>query len=420
MTKDIAAKDMGATSPRIEDRPRIAEHIAERPSLAGAKLFAGIVFGLLGVAFIASTALLYVEFRNHGWAALALTHSHLFLFFPTFGILALVAFHLPSAVFVHLYWYTVPHGKARFLHGCFWAVAVAWAVSYFLLGPFTTPRQVWEMSPQALERDVGDSFKCGTARCERLPVLTALNGLRDSARTPVPLTKLGRKCTADRLIEPSEDFLKERWCVPAGSKLTGKQCCDVQEAMSKYVTDKVTAGTARSTLAMVDVYLQPLKVFFITVVMVIGILLLIWRVRIQRIYPDIARRIDWHVMIGAAALLLWPIMDYAYQDAANALYGRWEDGAQLRLSLVVGPWLGVILYYFLQRFARRVEVLGQILGVAGGLLAILARDELRDIATKMTGIGMPSAMFAVLGALLALGFVALFGPRRWVPTAWRT
>ena len=414
MTKDTVRE-----KPSLDDRPRLAEHLAERPSLAGAKLFAGIVFGLLGLAFIASTALLYSEFRQHGWGTLALTHSHLFLFFPTFGILALFAFHLPSAVFVHLYWYTVPYGKARFLHGCFWAVAVAWGVSYFLLGDYVAPRQVWEMSPQALDEDRGDRVSCGTSTCDRLPVLTALYALRDSARTPVPLAKLGRKCTADRLIEPSEDFLKERWCVPAGRKLTGALCCDVQDAMSRFVTNKVAERTPRSMLAKVDIYLQPLKVFFITVIMVIGILLLIWRVPIQHIYPDIARRIDWHVMIGAAALLLWPIMDYAYQDAANALYGRWEDGAQLRLSLVVGPWLGVILYYFLQRFSQRVEVLGQILGVAGGLLAILARDELRDIATKMTGIGMPSVMFTVLGGLLILGFVALAGPRRWVPEAWR-
>lgn len=413
-------KDSLRDGTRREDRPRIAEHLAERPSLAGAKLFAGIVFGLLGLAFIASSALLYVEFRDHGWGTLALAHSHLFLFFPTFGILALFAFHLPSAVFVHLYWYTVPYGKLRFLHGCVWAVAISWAASYFLLGEYSTPRHVWEVAPQVLDRDAGDSFKCGTATCERLPVLAAVGSLRDSARTPVPLAKLGRKCTADRLIEPADDFLKERWCVPAGRKLTGRQCCDVQAAMSKFVTDKVIAQNARSNLAKLDPYLQVLKAFFIVVVMVIGLLLLIWRVRIQRIYSDLARQIDWHVMIGAGALLLWPIMDYAYQDAANALYGRWEDGAQLRLSLVVGPWLAVILYYFLQRFARRVEVLGQILGVAGGLLAILARDELRDVATRMTGIGMPSGMFVVLGVMLALGFVALFGPRRWVPDAWRT
>jgi hypothetical protein len=63
--------------------------------------------------------------------------------------------------------------------------------------------------------------------------------------------------------------------------------------------------------------------------------------------------------------------------------------------------------------------MGQILTVAGGLLAILARDELRDLATKLTGIGMPWWMGLVLAVSLIAGFVGLLGPRRWIPAAWR-
>jgi hypothetical protein len=190
--------------------------------------------------------------------------------------------------------------------------------------------------------------------------------------------------------------------------------------MRDHVGVQFARGTSRSDLARAYLWIQPVKVFLIVVIMVIGVLLLIWRETIQRLYPDLSTRLDWHIMIGGATLLLWPVMDYAYQDAANVLYGRWTNGMQLRLSLVIGPWLAVILYYFLQRFARRVEVMGQILTVAGGLLAILARDELRDLATKLTGIGMPSWMGLILAASLCLGFVALLGPRRLVPAAWRS
>jgi hypothetical protein len=401
------------------DTPRINDAIAARPSLAGAKAFVAVIFTILGAAFVLSTALLYSEFRNHDWSTLALTHSHLFVFFPTFGLLALAAFHLPSAVFVHLYWYTVPFGKWRFLHGFVWAAVIAWGVSHFLLGEWASPRQLWEVSPKTMDLDRGAAVPCPGGVCSRVPIGDALQSLRKGASTEVALAKLGRNCKADDLVEPPEDFAKDRWCVPAGKKLTAPDCCRVQRATSDYVSVKYGEGTPRSNLARWDAILQPLKVFFIVVVMVIGILLLIWRVRIQRVYPDLARRIDWHVMIGASALLLWPIMDYAYQDAANALYGRWTGGMQLRLSLVVGPWLAIILYYFLQRFSQRVEVLGQLLGVAGGLLAFLARDELRDAATKMTGVGMPFVMVLVLAALLLVGILALYGPRRWIPDAWR-
>ncbi len=398
---------------------RLAALVAARPSLAGAKIFASLVFALLGASFIASTALLYLEFRDHSFGTLALTHSHLFLFFPTFGILALCAFHLPSAVFVHLYWYTVPRGRLRFLHGFAWAIALALFASYVLLGEFTGPRHVWEVDPQILARDKGEPVNCGAAVCRRVPALEAIKNLRESSTTSVPLSKLGRACKSGDLIEPPEDFGKERFCVPAGKKLNGVQCCAVQQAMRDSIDRQFAQKSPRSRLAELEMHLQTLKAFFIVVLMVIAILLLIWRLKIQRLYPDFARRIDWQVMVGAFALLLWPVMDYAYQDAANALYGRFDDGIQLRLSLVVAPWLAVILYYFLQRFHRRVEVLGQLLGVAGGLLAVFARDELRDLATKMTGVGMPSWMFVVFALALIAGFAALIIPRRLVPDAWR-
>lgn len=398
---------------------RLAARVAARPSLFGAKLFVGIVFTILGASFIASTALLYLEFHDHGWGVLALAHSHIFVFFPTFGILALCAFHLPSAVFVHLYWYYVRRGRLRFLHGFAWAIAVALFASMVLLGEYTGPRHVWEIKPQVLDRDQGEAVSCPKGQCRRIPALTAIADLRKSATTSVPLSKLGRPCHSGDLIEPPEGFTRERWCVPAGTKLTGAQCCEVQRAMDAYTASKFAEKTPRSVTGRAELVLQTLKAFFIVVLLVIAILLLVWRVRIQRLYPDLARRIDWQVMVGAFALLLWPIMDYAYQDAANALYGRFTDGVQLRLSLVVVPWIGIIFYYFLQRFQRRVEVLGQLLGVAGGLLAIVARDELRDLATKMTGVGMPPLMFPLLGLALIAGFAALLIPRRWVPEAWR-
>ena len=43
-----------------------------------------IVFSVLGVSFLTSTALLIYEFREVDWVTLVVTHGHLFLFFPIF------------------------------------------------------------------------------------------------------------------------------------------------------------------------------------------------------------------------------------------------------------------------------------------------------------------------------------------------
>jgi hypothetical protein len=390
--------------------------------MTGARVFVTLVFAALAAVFLGSFGLLVYEFRNHDWALLALAHSHLFIFFPVFALLAMTAFHLPASVFVHLYWTHVPYGRLRFLHGFAWAVVISWGVSTFLLGEQpNAPRHFWELSPRAHDADRGANVPCadGRSTCQRVPALEALRTLRAESQTDIPLAKFARSCVAARLVEPPLDYDKPRWCFPAGRKLGAPDCCKVQEALREHVSAEFQRGTPRSDLSRAYHWIQPVKVFLIVVIMVLGVLLLIWRKTITELYPDLSTRLDWHIMVGSATLLLWPIMDYAYQDAANVLYGRHTYGMQLRLSLVVAPWLAIIMFYFLQRFARRVEVMGQILTVAGGLLAILARDELRDLATKLTGIGMPWWMGLVLAVSLIAGFVGLLGPRRWIPAAWR-
>ena len=80
------------------------------------------MFLLWAAAFVGSTGLLINEYKDAGWEAMAIAHSHLFLFYPLFGILALAAYYLPAVVFTDLYWRHIPYGKLRFLLG---AIVVA-------------------------------------------------------------------------------------------------------------------------------------------------------------------------------------------------------------------------------------------------------------------------------------------------------
>jgi len=80
-----------------------------------ARIIVAVVYVCLGLSFLASTGLLIREFQGTDWQAMVLAHSHLFFFFPVFGILALSAFYLPSVVFADLYWRHLRYGKVRFL-----------------------------------------------------------------------------------------------------------------------------------------------------------------------------------------------------------------------------------------------------------------------------------------------------------------
>jgi hypothetical protein len=372
--------------------------------MVGARIFVAIAFIVLGGSFIASTALLIHEFRDLDWLTLVATHSHLFLFFPTLGLLALVAFYLPSVVLVHLYWSHAPYGRLRFILGALALAGLAYVSAKSLDGP---PRAIFEVSPSALQADKSD------AATGRVSILGALGDLRKKAQTRFGLGGLGRTCATDPLLEMPEEMTKERYCFPAGKKLGGEACCDVQKAFAEAVLRLQNDPHTRSLSGTYDTLVfLPLKTFFILVVVAIAVLLAFWRNRIDRLYRELVPRLEAGVMIGAAAMLFWLAMDYGYQQTANVLYGRWVAGPQLRLSLVLVPWALLLLFYFLRRLGRQGELVGQISGVVFAGVAVLRYEQLNDWVVRLFGIGANQWVLAALIAVAFVGLVALFWLRR--------
>ena len=129
----------------------------------------------------------------------------------------------------------------------------------------------------------------------------------------------------------------------------------------------------------------PLKVFFVLIVVAIGLLLAVWRDRIDTHYRELVPRLERGVIIGAFAMLFWPAMDYGYQQTANVLFGRADAGPQLRLSLVIAPWALLLLFYFLRRLGKQGELIGQISGVIVAGVAVLRYEQLNDWVGRLFG-----------------------------------
>src|SRR5262249_27312522 len=166
-----------------------------------ARVIVAVAYVCLGLSFLVSTGLLLHEFQGTDWQAMVLAHSHLFFFFPVFGILALSAFYLPSVVFTDLYWRHLKYGKLRFLIGLIALAAISWAVAKWLDKP---PRALWEVSPRALLADTGEPEGCGSAggtTCRRAPLLAALARLRAEGQARVGLSKFARNCNIDPMLE---------------------------------------------------------------------------------------------------------------------------------------------------------------------------------------------------------------------------
>jgi hypothetical protein len=385
--------------------------------MTGARIFVAVAFLILAASFIASTALLVHEFQSIDWQSLLIAHSHLFFFFPVLGLLALAAFYLPSVVFADLYWRHLPYGKLRFLIGLVVVAALSFGVSKWL---DAKPRALWEVAPRALVADTGDPQGCGrggAGACRRVPILSALASLREAGQARVGISKFARNCSLDSMLEMPEEMDKERYCFPAAARLKGAACCDVQKRFADEVSRLQADPAQRSLSATYDAVFLPLKIFFVLIVVAIGVLLAVWRDKMDLHYREMVPAIERGVIIGGFAMLFWPAMDYGYQETANALFGRQGGGPQFRLSLVIAPWALLLLFYFLRRLGKQGETIGQVAGVVTAGVAVLRFEELNDWAVRLLGVGTQIWIMGALCAIAALGFVALLWPWRSNPFA---
>jgi hypothetical protein len=78
------------------------------------------------------------------------------------------------------------------------------------------------------------------------------------------------------------------------------------------------------------------------------------------------------------------------------------------LSLVIAPWVLLLLFYFLRRLGKQGEMIGQISGVVVAAVAVLRYEQLNDLVGRLFGIGADPWMLIALGVLAVVGLVALF------------
>src|SRR5262249_51338522 len=151
---------------------------SEGTAMVGARIFVAIAFVIIGASFIASTGLLIYDFQSIDWQTMVVAHGHLFLFFPLFGLLALIAFYLPSVLLVHLCWNHARFGKFGLIVGFLVVAGVAFGFAKYL---DKEPRSIYEASPAALLADKAAS-KEGRVQ-GRVAFLDALDDLRKTAQT---------------------------------------------------------------------------------------------------------------------------------------------------------------------------------------------------------------------------------------------
>lgn len=377
----------------------------------GVRVFVIVTFVVLGATFIATTASLYWEFHGHSWFSIAAIYSHLFIFFPTFGLLALCAFYVPAAVFTDFYWHHVRHGRVRFLIGFAALVLLSVGISRQILAGDVPA--LFSLSPQVMAADSGDPAGCesGTKACKRVSVRDAIASLRLVSQRRLGLTPFVRECTPDPFVEASPEQAVKRYCIVTRLPMSAPECCKAQELFDADLIKMFAGEGGRSTTDRVHSLLVPFKVFFLLVLLVIGILLAVWRREVDKLYGTYSRRIERGVIIGAVAMMLWPLMNHAFLQAVSVLYGTKTESMYVQLSplfsLIFGCWSLLIVLFFFRQHERDLEAAGKIFGGVASVIAVMKYNQIIDYSVRFVGSGSSKWEVAVLAVLLIVALLAL-------------
>lgn len=372
------------------------------------RYFVGTIFAVIALTFLATTGVLVWEFWRADWLAIGSFYSHLFLFFPTFGIVTLLAFYTPACVLTDMYFRSgedaIPAGRWRY--GIGFVVLAAGSIGLAQLMTSAGERSVFEVEPDLLRLDQGAK--------DRLPVLEAVRNVRAVSQSRIGLADLARNCRPDALKDPVPAIAPaRRYCfastpLPANfreiaevPRTTDEQCCASQRLFADAVRQFHAREGGASLTGRVHALLLPFKVFFALVLVVISLLLALRRVRMEKLYMAWLPGIERGVLIGAAAMIVYPIMSHAFlQSAALVYFGGGPTGGYRSIaplfSFALGAWGLILLFYFYRRQEESVQNLARMGGIVGSGIAVVKYDQIIDFCVRLFGSGASQLNIALL------------------------
>jgi hypothetical protein len=397
----------------------------------GARIFVFLVYLGLGLSFLATTAVLAHEFWEFGWLDFVTMDSHLFLFFPTLGIVALLAFYTPSCALTDLYWHHVPLGRLRFAIGILLLGGASYLIAAELLA--SPKRSAWEIAPAVLKEDKGEPPGCAlvaNGTCQRLPILQALKNLRQVSQTHLGLAEFIRDCDRDVLLEGTSGPEGKRFCFastplsPSPPLQSDADCCRAQGRLTAAVSAQFAHQEPRSLTAKVHAWLLPLKVFFLLVLLAISMLLVLRHKAIEEHYKGNMARMEFGVIVGTAAALFFPFMSQAFVQSVEALYGISGRGTfsliTPLLSLAFGAWTLLMVFFFYRRRDKEIEALGKMGSAIAGVLAVLQYTILTAIFVRGLGSGANAySIIALLTVCTIAAIVTLWAPWDLIQSRWK-
>lgn len=363
------------------------------------------LFTGLYAVFVWETVALFSEYGDSGLAMrLATLDAHNFIFFPIGGLLVLIAFWRPTVML------TDALGGNKFRFGIFVlaaAVIVTCLASVVAARAFAASdaRSMFEIAPETLLADEG--------RENRAPVTEALIKLKILAGGEEGLGSYSARCDAEWL-QFSATANEEKLCFANGVVSTVADCC---RAKATFRADlNAMHAESPSRLSGIHKLAIQVKIFFLLMLLGLGVFLVRYRPGLQRLYGASFESVSFGLAAGGAVMLTWPLMNAAYLQTNSLLTGAGASSAYMVTGPIVALgfaiWTMLLLFFHLRSYPSQIEYAAKIGGFVAAAIGVFRYDDIIGYFTQTLGVGgsvVAVVVFAV--AVGALIFSVLMGAR---------
>lgn len=376
---------------------------------AASRIAVTLAFLLLYAAFLFETGALLWEFDGSGLAMrLAALDSQNFVFFPIAGLLAMVAFWRPAVLLVDAAFRgKLKHGRPVVLASLVACSLAAWGISSAFQA--SQSRSIFEISPAALAGDAGAG---GTETSPPLqPVPEVLARMKILSGLDEGLGAYRAQCDAEWL-QYSTAADEQKLCFPAGESLSVRDCCAAKSAFRAHLNRLAAASPSQT--ARVHALVMPMKVFFLLLLLGIGILLVQYRKGLERWHGREFSSVSFGLAAGGAVMLVWPLLNASYLQTMSLLTGSGSSSAYTVVAPLValgfGAWTMLLVFFHLRSYPSQIEYAAKVGGFIAAAVGVFRYEEITNYLSRTLGVGGGLVAIIVFGvAVLALTLSILLG-----------
>lgn len=366
-----------------------------------------VVFALLYLAFLTETGTLMLEYGPSGLSLrLAALESQNFIFFPLAGLLALVGFWKPAVLLVDAMWQgKLMAGRIVLGVSLVFCTIAAWSIS----GVFESSeaRSFFEISPKALRADKG--VPATETTLPRAPVTDVLSRMKILSGVDKGLGEYHTQCDPEWL-RYSSAATEELLCFPAGERLQVRDCCTVKAEFRTHLN--TMAKQSPSYTGAVHRFVMPVKIFFLLLLLFIGVLLVQYRKGLERLHGATPPGMSFGLALGGSVMVIWPLLNVAYLQTMSLLTGSGSASAYTVIAPLValgfGIWTLLLVFYHLRSYPSQIEYAAKVGGFIVAAIGVFRYDEITNYLARTLGVGggpVPFVVFAVAVGALILSIV---------------